>query len=134
MVSRDKASWDERASILIADLAVSPDDPDTLVATTEQGLSLSADGGETFRLVPDAPVMVLITWTDEGAIVGVDPEGAVHVSDDSGTSWERRGAVGGQPAALTATADAVYVATADGRIVESTDGGRTFDVRYQEPQ
>jgi len=134
MVSQDKKTWDERASISLADLAVSPDDPDTVIATTEQGLSVSADGGETFTLVPDAPVMVLVTWTDEGAIVGVDPQGAVHVSGDRGTSWERRGTVGGQPAALTAAADAVYVATADGRIVESADGGRTFDVRYQEAQ
>jgi hypothetical protein len=132
MVSQDKKTWDERASISIADLAVSPDDPDTVLATTEQGLALSVDGGTTFSGVPNAPVMVLITWTDEGTIVGVDPQGAVHVSGDSGTSWERRGTAGGQPAAMTATADAVYVATVDGRIVESTDGGRTFDVRYQE--
>ncbi len=132
LVSRDTKTWDERASIRLADLAVSPDDPDTLVATTEQGLSVSADGGETFTVVSDAPLMVLVTWTDEGAIVGVDPQGIVHVSDDGGTSWERRGTVGGQPAALTAAADVVYVATADGQIVESTDGGRAFDVRYQE--
>lgn len=132
MVSQDKKTWDERASISIADLAVSPDDPDTVVATTEQGLAVSADGGETFTVVPNAPVMVLITWTDQGTIVGVDPQGAVHVSGDRGRSWEQRGTTGGQPAALTATADAVYVATADGRIVESTDGGHAFDVRYQE--
>lgn len=132
MVSQDNKTWDERAGIAIGDLAVSPDDPDTVIATTEQGLSVSTDGGETFTLVRDAPVMVLVTWTDEGAIVGVDPQGAVHGSGDGGTSWERRGTVGGQPAAMTAAAEAVYVATADGRIVESADGGRTFDVRYQE--
>lgn len=132
MVSQDTKTWDERASISIADLAVSPDDPDTVIATTEQGLARSVDGGNTFSGVPNAPVMVLITWTDEGTIVGVDPQGAVHVSGDRGKSWERRGTAGAQPAALTATDDAVYVATADGRIVESTDGGRTFGVRYQE--
>jgi len=132
MMSRDTRTWDERASIAIADLAVSPDDPDTIVVTTEQGLSVSTDGAETFMLVPDAPLMVLVTWTDEGAIVGVDPQGAVHVSGDRGASWERRGTVGGQPAALTAAADAVYLATADGQIMESADGGRTFAVRYQE--
>ncbi len=132
MVSQDNTTWDERASIALADLAISPDDPDTVLATTEQGLSVSTDGGETFSSVPAAPVMVLVTWTEEGAIVGVDPQGAVHVSGDGGTSWERRGTAAGQPAALAAAAEAVYVATADGRIVESADGGRTFDVRYQE--
>ena len=134
MVSQDNRTWEERASISLADLAVSPQDPETVLATTEQGLALSVDGGETFSGVPGAPVMVLITWTDEGMIVGVDPQGGVHASGDGGASWERRGTAAGQPAALTATADAVYVATADGRIVESADGGRTFDVRYQEAQ
>ncbi len=132
MVSQDKKTWDERAAISLADLAVSPDDPDTVIATTEEGLAVSADGGETFTVNPNAPIMVLISWTDEGTIVGVDPQGAVHVSGDRGKSWERRGTAGDQPAALTATADEVYVATADGRIVESADGGRTFGVRYQE--
>ena len=132
MVSQDKKSWDERASIALADLAVSPDDPDTILATTEQGLAVSADGGNRFELVEAAPVLVLITWTDEGTIVGVDGQGALHVSPDRGRTWEKRGSVGGQPAALTAQGDLVFVATADGRIVESGDGGRTFDIRYQE--
>ena len=132
MVSQDKKTWDERASIGLADLAVSPDDPDTILATTEQGLAVSADGGNRFELVPAAPVMVLITWTDEGRIVGVDPQGVVHVSDDRGKTWEKRGSTGGQPAALTAQGEQVFVATGDGRIVESSDGGTTFTTRYSE--
>jgi hypothetical protein len=132
MVSEDKQSWDERASIALADLAVSPDDPDTVLGTTQQGLAVSGDGGNRFELVENAPALVLITWTDDGTLVGVDPQGVVHVSDDRGKTWETRGTAGGQPAALTARGEAVFVATSDGRIVESGDGGQTFRVRYQE--
>lgn len=133
MVSEDEDTWDERASIALADLAVSPDDPETVLATTEQGVAVSADGGNRFALVEGAPVLVLITWTDDGTIVGVDPRGGVHVSPDRGRTWEERGSTGGQPAALTAQGDDVFVATGDGRIVESSDGGQSFTVRYREP-
>lgn len=50
----------------------------------------------------------------------------------AGRTWGKRGSTGGQPAALTAQGEEVLVATGDGRIVQSTDGGRTFTVRYQE--
>lgn len=132
MVSEDKKSWDERGEILLADFAVSPQDPDTVVVTTQQGVGVTTDGGRTFRGVRGAPVLQLVTWTDAGTLVGVDPEGTVQVSEDDGTTWERRGAVDGQPAAVTAADEDVYVATADGRIEASSDGGRTFRTRYQE--
>ena len=132
LVSEDKKTWDARARIGLADLAVSPDDPDTVLATTEQGLAASVDGGKRFALVEGAPVLLLVHWTDEGTIVGVDPQGIVHLSLDRGESWDRRGSVQGQPAALTAQGDKIFVATADGRISESSDGGRTFRVRYTE--
>jgi photosystem II stability/assembly factor-like uncharacterized protein len=131
MVSDDTRSWDERSRIALADLAVSPDDPDTIVVTTQQGVGISSDGGRSFSGLRDAPVLQLVSWTDEGTLVGVDPRGGVHVSDDSGQNWQERGDAGGQPAALTADGADVYVATADGTIVMSTDGGATFDVRYQ---
>jgi hypothetical protein len=132
MVSEDKKTWDERASIALADLAVSPEDADTILVTTEQGLGISNDGGRTFQAVPNAPILVLLAWTEDGSVVGVDPNGGVQVSADGGTTWEQRGNAGGQPAAVTADGEDVFVATRDGRVVESNDGGRTFEVRYQE--
>ena len=134
MVSEDGTNWNERATIALADLAVSPDNPDTILATTEQGVAVSADGGNRFEFVEGAPALVLITWTDEGTIVGVDQQGVLHVSPDRGKTWEERGSTGGRPAALTAQGDLVFVATGDGRIVESRDGGRGFDVRYRDAQ
>ena len=55
MVSEDRQNWDSRGQVVLADFAVSPDDPDVLLATTEQGVARSADGGRTFAPVPGAP-------------------------------------------------------------------------------
>lgn len=132
MVSEDKKSWNQRASIPIGDLAVSPENPDTLIVTTQQGLGISTDGGRQFQALPGAPALLLLTWTDEGTLVGVDPDGTVHVTDDGGKTWAERGNAGGRPGALRATAEAIFVATRDGEVVESSDGGKTFNVRYRE--
>lgn len=130
MVSPDGRTWDTRASIAMADLAVSPEDPQTLLATTQQGPARSTDGGRSFALVAGAPLLQLVAWTDTGTLVGVHPEGTVHVSSDGGATWQQRGSVDGAPQALTATVDEVFVAVADG-IVASSDGGRTFQTRYE---
>lgn len=132
MVSEDKKNWDQRASIPVADLAVSPEDPDTLIVTTQQGLGISTDGGRQFQALQGAPALQLLTWTGDGTLIGVDPIGAVHVSDDGGKTWAERGNAGGQPGALTATDDEIFVATRGGQVVESSDGGKTFQLRYRE--
>jgi len=132
LVSEDKKTWDARANIPLADLAVSPDDAETILVTTQQGLGVSNDGGRTFQAVPNTPILALLAWTEDGTLVGVDPNGGVQVSADSGKTWDHRGNAGGQPAAVTADGEDVFVATRDGRVVESDDGGRTFEVRYQE--
>ena len=132
MVSEDKENWDERASIPIGDLAVSPEDPDTLIVTTQQGLGISADGGRQFQALQGAPALQLLTWTEDGTLIGVDPIGTVHISDDDGETWVEGGNAGGQPGALTATDDEIFVATREGQVVESSDGGKTFQLRYRE--
>ncbi len=130
LVSRDGKTWDTRASVEMADLAVSPDDPDTLIATTQQGPVRSDDGGRSFQLVRGAPLLQLLTWTDAGILIGVDPEGTVHTSADDAATWQQRGSVGGAPEALTATGNDVHVAV-EGGIVTSTNGGHSFRTRYQ---
>ena len=129
MVSQDGRTWENRASLPLADLAISPDDPNTMLATTEQGLARSTDGGQTFRLFDDAPLLQLVTWPDAGRLVGVAPDGNVHASDDGGATWDQRGSVGGAPEALTTDGEVVHVAVGGG-IVTSPDGGRTFRTRY----
>lgn len=132
MVSQDKQNWDSRSQIPMADFAVSPDDPDVLLVTTEQGLVRSDDGGASFEPVPGAPILLLVTWAEDGAIVGVEPDGTVHVSSDGGQSWQQRGSLDASPHALTATSADEVIAAVEGAILASSDGGRRFTVRYDE--
>lgn len=133
MVSSDRRNWDRRARLPLADLAVSPAQPQFVLATTAQGLVHSADGGRTFVLINSAPTLQLVDWSTEDNIVGVGPTGIVGVSRDHGATWARLGTVQGTPAALATNGrQQVYVAT-DRGVHVSEDGGRTFALRQPMP-
>jgi len=132
MVSADKKNWDTRTNLSMVDFAVSPDDQEVILATTEQGLARSQDGGRNFGLVRGAPLMLLISWADEGTLVGVGPEGTVYVSSDGGEAWEERARLDGSPETLVAVNATEIYAAAGGAVLSSTDGGRNFTVRYQD--
>jgi hypothetical protein len=127
MVSADKATWDPRARLALADFAVSPDSPDLLLATTQQGPARSSDGGRSFSPIAGAPLLVLLDWPATDRLVGVAPDGTVHTSTDGGTGWTVTGRVPGQPEAITTHGAEVYVAT-DSGIFRSTDNGHTFSL------
>lgn len=136
MVSGDREKWDRRAKLPMRDFAVSPAEPDAVLATTQRGLARSADGGRTFTPVPGAPVLAVLAWARQDALYGVGPDGTVHHSADGGASWDRRSTVGGQPEAVSVDAregkETLYVAAGERGIVASSDGGTSFTTRYQE--
>lgn len=127
-VSKDGVTWKDRATLPALDIAVNPDDPDTVLATTAQGVAKSTDGARTFA--PGAePVLAYVSWGAPEALYGLDASGGLHRSTDAGATWKKTGTVpGGQPQALTADAKRVLAATQDG-VYESKDGGRTFTKR-----
>ncbi|MER7049734.1 F510_1955 family glycosylhydrolase [Streptomyces jumonjinensis] len=128
-VSENGERWEKRAELTALDIAVSPDDPDTVLATTESGLVRSTDGGRTFGEGAQ-PVTAFVSWAAKDALYGVDPAGKLSRSADGGKSWKETGTVpGGAPQALTAIdAKRLIAATQDG-VYESKDGGRTFAKR-----
>ncbi len=137
MVSGDDGrTWDTRSTLALRDFAVSPTDPDLLLATTEKGLARSTDGGRTWQQVPGAPLLAVLAWPDPQTLFGVAPGGAVVQSSDGGATWDRRGTAGGQPEALAADTrngtPTLYVAISDRGVLASTDGGRSFTTRYAE--
>lgn len=134
MASQDAGrNWSEveRPAPLL-DLVVDPAADEHLLGAgasdLAQGIYESRDGGETWDRVAD-PVGYL-TWPEQDALYLVDGAGDVFRSADNGRRFERRGSIGGQPAALLGqAADELYVALHDGTIKRSRDGGATWSVR-----
>ncbi len=135
LVSADEGqTWETRSTLNLRDLAVHPDDPDALLATTEQGLLRSGDGGRTWAPIPAAPTVTVLAWPTTSSLYGVAPDGDVHESTDGGTTWAERGSVEAEPEALLVDnrngVESIYVAVSPGTILVSTDGGASFATRY----
>ncbi|MGW7786359.1 F510_1955 family glycosylhydrolase [Streptomyces tricolor] len=128
-VSTNRTTWDSRAELAALDIAVSPNDPGLLLATTESGVAKSTDGGRKFGK-GSGQVLAFLSWPTADALYGIDLAGGLHRSTDNGTTWKKTGTVpGGQPQALTALdANRILAATQDG-VYESRDGGKTFTER-----
>ena len=112
----------------VIDLAPKPDRPSELVASTERGLHISRDGGATWRPLA-GEVGGLLAWADDTTLVVVDGEGRVRRSANEGRSFDDVGDVGGQPAALSAGDDGLYVALHSNEIKVSRDRGASWEVR-----
>lgn len=101
-----------------------------VLATTGAGLMRSTDAGTTWAPVDGAPLLQVVTWSDDGTTaVGITPDGAVWTSADAAATWAQRGQLDETPSAVGATTSdgglRVLVATDHG-LLESTDGGATF--------
>ncbi|MBA2642910.1 MAG: hypothetical protein H0U82_08295 [Actinobacteria bacterium] len=134
MVSGDAGrTWEEveRPAPLL-DLAADPDDNMHVVAAgasdSDQGLYESGNGGRSWKRIGDP--IGLLAWPARDRLFLVDGAGSVFMSDDNGKSFEPRGEIGGQPAALLGQeAGELFAALHDGTIKRSTDGGATWTVR-----
>lgn len=114
-------SWEDRAVLDALDIAADPADPSRVLATTEDGVAASTDGGRSFG-APSGPQLAYLSWAPDGTIHGLDVGSTVFTSSDGGMSWEQAGTVpGGRPQALTATGDLLLAATAGG-VYRSADG------------
>lgn len=126
LTSDDLKTWEELTRTAIADFAVDPETPDVMVATTQDGLARSTDGGRTFEVLPSAPLLALVSWAEDGTLVGVAPDGAIHTAGDPAGDWAERGRLDGQPEALTAISSSQIYAAAGGKVLLSDDEGVTF--------
>ncbi|WP_344343628.1 hypothetical protein, partial [Agrococcus versicolor] len=70
-------SWVSGASIEARDVAIDAGDANLVVATTPEGLMLSSDGGMTMTPAPSSPLLVTISPSEPGQIIGVAPDGQV---------------------------------------------------------
>lgn len=114
------------APMALVDLDIDPGDPKRWVATSDQGIYVSADEGRTWRQRDPTP-NVRLAWSTPEELYRIDPGGGVKVSADGGETWKERGDTGGEPQALTADEEGtLYAASLDGKVQRSQDGGRTW--------
>lgn len=130
MVSSDGTTWETRAKLPLSGIAVSPAEPELLIAATPAGPQRSGDGGRSWRALP-GPAAVLLAWPSADALWAVTATAELYRSADGGDAWQRRGVLPDRPAALLATSDTLYVALHDQGIVRSRDGGATWQSVYR---
>lgn len=126
------ASWTDGPVLGARDVDVDPADPDRLVATTQDGLLLSTDGGETFaphEIQPPALLLLAahVPGGQVGATVslaGLDQTGTLWVLD--GTSWTAAGTPQGMPAAFAAIGGDSYLAAFGSTVVRTQDAGLSW--------
>lgn len=127
MISKDKRSWQLRATIRAIDMAVSPFDPQHVLVTTPKGLQHSIDGAATFVATADTPLMAYLSWHDDSTLIGIDPTGTLYSSADAGRTWRFKLALKQEPQALLAAGQGrVFIATED-KIYASDDNGATVE-------
>jgi photosystem II stability/assembly factor-like uncharacterized protein len=130
MVSRDRGrSWrGARPPEPLIDLVLDPSSPDRLLAAGESGLFVSSDGGRSWTQREEGTG--LLAWPQRDRLYLLDGTGRVWLSRDGGRRWQRRGRIGGRPAALVAAAPGTLLAaTHEGEIKRSSDGAVTWTTR-----
>ncbi|MGF1661280.1 MAG: F510_1955 family glycosylhydrolase [Kineosporiaceae bacterium] len=116
LVSEDGGrSWREGPALAAAAIVVAGDE---VWATTADGVQHSTDGGFSFRPVPDAPPLVLLSRAADGSMWGIDETGVAWRSPVGG-GWESRAVVGAVEAMVAAGPDLAY-AVRDGKLLELT--------------
>jgi photosystem II stability/assembly factor-like uncharacterized protein len=129
-VTADGKSWTQGG--LTAEprcLASSPDGSQVL-ATTNQGLQSSTDGGRTWAPLVSAPPLSLTAWADSKTVVGVTTQGSLAISADAGRTWQTKPAELASGQAISASRDKagvleILVATETG-VLQSRDNGASF--------
>jgi hypothetical protein len=130
MVTSDRRRWQARSSGVLLDFALSPADPELVVAASERGLLRSSDGGRAWQPLGGPPLVVL-DWQQPQPLWGVSADGQVWHSSDTGRTWQRSGRLGGEPEALLVDGARLYAAVHEQGIVSSADQGRTWRVVYR---
>lgn len=115
-------------------LVVDPSDPETLYIGSHQGVSVSADGGESWEVVESLNGADAMGWafTDGAVYVGGHP--GLSISTDGGATFELRNEAlpNTDIHAIGAGDGVVYAASPAAGFIASTDGGESWEVRNQE--
>lgn len=123
--SHTDGSWKTVARVGLLDIAVDPNEPDRVLATSYEGDLVSYRVGSAPVAMDEAPVLGIVDWSPGGDLVGAGRAGKIWVSRDAGKTWRPRGDIPGTVEALTVKTATWYAATSDG-IYQSLDRGHTW--------
>lgn len=112
----------------VFDLAISPDDPQRVVVSTDRGMFRSTNAGKAWQ-AQSSDTAGLLAWIAPKRLVLVDGQGQVSTSADAGKSFTPTGTIGGPPSAFVGDGEDLYAALGDGSVVRSTNGGAEWVVR-----
>jgi len=131
LVSADGRQWEERSMLanMLTSVAVSPTDPDRVVAGTGDGHLVSGDGGRTWSLDGQVALAALAWDAGTAELWGISPDGTLWASTD-GSAWTQQGRVDGRIEALYAADGELWTATTEG-IFHSVDGAATWSVVHR---
>ena len=116
---------------LIIDFEVDPQDPDRILASTDQELFRSTNGGKGWRGVAPGEG-IRLAWPAPDALYRAEKDGTVQRSRDGGGKWEPSGKVPGEPYKFKALGpEALLLALSDGTVMETKDGGRTWTETFR---
>jgi hypothetical protein len=116
---------------LILDFEVDPDDPDLIVASTDDQMFRSEDEGESWRPILRAQG-VRLAWPDPDRLYVATKDGRIQVSSDGGDSFEDAGRVDGEPYVLNAVSgQELDLALSDGTILRTENGGRDWEEEFR---
>jgi hypothetical protein len=116
---------------LIIDFDVDPDDPEHVLAATDDVLFRSEDEGESWRPLLQREGSRL-AWPEPDRLYLATKDGTVSVSEDGGDRFEEVGRVEGEPYVLDAVSGTeLYMALSDGTILHSEDGGAGWEEEFR---
>jgi hypothetical protein len=116
---------------LVIDFEVDPDDPDHLLAATEQRLVRSTDGGKRWRPI-DTGDGIRLVWPAPDALYRAEKDGTVERSRDGGEHWDPVGKVPGEPYKFKALGpEQLDLALSDGTIVSTENGGKDWKTAFR---
>jgi hypothetical protein len=111
---------------LIRDFEVDPEDPDRILAATDEQLFRSTDSGDTWRPILASPG-IRLAWPTEDKLYVATQDGRLQLSPDGGDTYRPIGKVDGEPWVIKAESpDELLMALSDASVIKTTDGGKTW--------
>jgi hypothetical protein len=113
----------------VTDIAVDPTDPQHAFAVTDKGLLVTHDEAAGWR--PGGADAKALAWVAGGPLYLGGADGSVRASAGGDSAPQSRGNIGTGVASLAAGPRGLWALGTDRTVRASTDGGRSWNVRYR---